>query len=135
VRSRAAPRRREQQQQQQQHLIAAGLPLDVTGKPIPYWLWKLHGLGVEYQCEICGNYSYWGHYAFEKHFQEWRHQHALKILGIPNHKAFNNVTTIKEAIARMSLPSLPILCAFFFRLDFRQFSLLHCAYDWQYTRR
>jgi splicing factor 3A subunit 3 len=76
-----------------------GLPLDVTGKPIPYWLWKLHGLGVEYQCEICGNYSYWGHYAFEKHFQEWRHQHALKILGIPNHKAFNNVTTIKEAIA------------------------------------
>jgi splicing factor 3A subunit 3 len=29
-----------------------GLPLDVTGKPIPYWLWKLHGLGVEYQCEV-----------------------------------------------------------------------------------
>ncbi len=29
-----------------------GLPLDVTGKPIPYWLWKLHGLGVEYSCEV-----------------------------------------------------------------------------------
>jgi len=76
-----------------------GLPLDVTGKPIPYWLWKLHGLGVEYQCEICGNYSYWGHYAFEKHFQEWRHQHAMKILGIPNTKAFHHITTINDALA------------------------------------
>jgi len=76
-----------------------GLPLDVTGKPIPYWLWKLHGLGVEYQCEICGNYSYWGHYAFEKHFQEWRHQHAMKILGLPNTKAFHHITTINDALA------------------------------------
>jgi len=76
-----------------------GLPLDVTGKPIPYWLWKLHGLGVEYQCEICGNYSYWGMYAFEKHFSEWRHQNAMKILGIPNTKHFLNVTTINEALA------------------------------------
>lgn len=76
-----------------------GLPLDVTGKPIPYWLWKLHGLGVEYKCEICGGYSYWGIYAFEKHFNEWRHSNAMKILGIPNTKHFMNVTTINEAIA------------------------------------
>ena len=31
------------------------LPLGWDGKPIPYWLYKLHGLGVEYKCEVCGN--------------------------------------------------------------------------------
>ena len=45
------------------------VPLDWTGKPIPYWLYKLHGLNVEYKCEICGNVSYWGPRAFERHFQ------------------------------------------------------------------
>jgi splicing factor 3A subunit 3 len=45
------------------------LPLGWDGKPIPYWLYKLHGLGVEYKCEICGNQSYWGRRAFDRHFQ------------------------------------------------------------------
>ncbi len=44
-------------------------PVGWDGKPIPYWLYKLHGLGVEYKCEICGNYSYWGRKSYEKHFQ------------------------------------------------------------------
>ena len=35
-------------------------PLGWDGKPIPYWLYKLHGLNLEFKCEICGNYSYWG---------------------------------------------------------------------------
>jgi splicing factor 3A subunit 3 len=35
-----------------------GLPLGWDGKPIPYWLYKLHGLNVRYSCEICGNYVY-----------------------------------------------------------------------------
>jgi splicing factor 3A subunit 3 len=26
------------------------LPLGWDGKPIPYWLYKLHGLGIEYKC-------------------------------------------------------------------------------------
>jgi splicing factor 3A subunit 3 len=37
------------------------LPLGWDGKPIPYWLYKLHGLGVEYRCEIC-NHTYMGRY-------------------------------------------------------------------------
>jgi splicing factor 3A subunit 3 len=45
------------------------LPLGWDGKPIPYWLYKLHGLNQEFKCEICGNYSYWGRRAYEKHFQ------------------------------------------------------------------
>ena len=45
------------------------LPLGWDGKPIPYWLYKLHGLGVEYPCEICGGFVYLGRKAFEKHFQ------------------------------------------------------------------
>lgn len=28
------------------------LPLGFDGRPIPYWLYKLHGLGTEFKCEI-----------------------------------------------------------------------------------
>ncbi|KAG6752707.1 hypothetical protein POTOM_042743 [Populus tomentosa] len=73
------------------------LPMGWDGKPIPYWLYKLHGLGQEFKCEICGNYSYWGRRAFERHFKEWRHQHGMRCLGIPNTKNFNEITSIKEA--------------------------------------
>ncbi|KAB1205035.1 Splicing factor 3A subunit 3 [Morella rubra] len=73
------------------------LPMGWDGKPIPYWLYKLHGLGQEFKCEICGNYSYWGRRAFERHFKEWRHQHGMRCLGIPNTKNFNEITSIEEA--------------------------------------
>src|SRR4051794_384311 len=33
------------------------LPMGWDGKPIPYWLYKLHGLGQEFKCEICGGAS------------------------------------------------------------------------------
>lgn len=49
------------------------LPLGWDGKPIPFWLYKLHGLGVEYTCEICSNFAYRGRKNFERHFQEARH--------------------------------------------------------------
>lgn len=39
------------------------LPLGWDGKPIPYWLYKLHGLGVEYRCEICSDGVYMGRLA------------------------------------------------------------------------
>lgn len=75
------------------------LPLGWDGKPIPYWLYKLHGLGVEHKCEICGNQSYWGRRAFDRHFQEWRHAHGMRALGIPNTKHFHDITSIADAIA------------------------------------
>eukprot|EP00747_Dinoflagellata_sp_TGD_P162439 gnl/TRDRNA2_/TRDRNA2_180057_c0_seq1.p1 gnl/TRDRNA2_/TRDRNA2_180057_c0~~gnl/TRDRNA2_/TRDRNA2_180057_c0_seq1.p1 ORF type:complete len:531 (+),score=148.42 gnl/TRDRNA2_/TRDRNA2_180057_c0_seq1:84-1676(+) len=74
------------------------LPLGWDGKPIPFWLYKLHGLGIEYKCEICGNYSYWGRRAFEKHFQEWRHAFGMRCLKIPNTSHFKDITKIEEAI-------------------------------------
>jgi splicing factor 3A subunit 3 len=74
------------------------LPIGWDGKPIPYWLYKLHGLGNEYTCEICGNFVYMGRKAFEKHFTEWRHTHGLKCLGIPNSKHFLEITMINDAI-------------------------------------
>lgn len=73
------------------------LPMGWDGKPIPYWLYKLHGLGQEFNCEICGNQSYWGRRAYERHFKEWRHQHGMRCLGIPNTKNFNEITSIQEA--------------------------------------
>lgn len=75
------------------------LPLGWDGKPIPYWLYKLHGLGVEYPCEICGNYVYMGRKAFDKHFQEWRHAHGMRCLGIPNTRQFHEITKIADAYA------------------------------------
>lgn len=72
------------------------LPLDWDGKPIPFWLWKLHGLGVQFPCEICGNYVYMGRRAFDQHFYEWRHSHGMKCLGIPNTSHFFQITKIEE---------------------------------------
>ena len=74
------------------------LPMGWDGKPIPYWLYKLHGLGIEFKCEICGGASYWGRRAFEKHFQEWRHAYGMKCLKIPNTVHFKDVTDIEHAL-------------------------------------
>ncbi|KAF2021203.1 hypothetical protein BU24DRAFT_361813 [Aaosphaeria arxii CBS 175.79] len=73
------------------------LPLDWSGKPIPFWLYKLHGLGNEFPCEICGNYNYMGRRQFEKHFNETRHIYGLKCLGITNTTLFREITKIDEA--------------------------------------
>lgn len=73
------------------------LPLAWDGKPIPFWLYKLHGLGVEFPCEVCGNFVYMGRRAFDKHFNEPRHIHGLKCLGITNTTLFREITSIQEA--------------------------------------
>ncbi|KAF2754816.1 splicing factor 3a subunit 3 [Pseudovirgaria hyperparasitica] len=74
------------------------LPLAWDGKPIPFWLYKLHGLGVEFPCEICGNFVYMGRRAFDKHFSEARHTWGLKALGITNTTLFREITGIQEAL-------------------------------------
>ena len=74
------------------------LPIGWDGKPIPYWLYKLNGLNKEFKCEICGNYSYWGRRAFERHFQEWRHAYGMRCLRVPNTQHFRDITRIDEAI-------------------------------------
>ncbi|CAF1279815.1 unnamed protein product, partial [Didymodactylos carnosus] len=75
------------------------LPLGWDGKPIPYWLYKLHGLNMYYNCEICGNHKYRGPKAFQRHFAEWRHAHGMRCLGIPNTAHFANIVLIEDAIA------------------------------------
>lgn len=74
------------------------VPLGWDGKPIPFWLYRLHGLGVEFPCEICGNYVYKGRRAFEKHFNEARHIYNLKCLGITNPTLFRDITKMDEAV-------------------------------------
>lgn len=74
------------------------LPIGWDGKPIPFWLYKLHNLGQEYKCEICGNYSYWGKKAFEEHFSQWRHANGMRALGIPNTTHFKEITSIADAV-------------------------------------
>lgn len=75
------------------------LPIGPDGQPIPFWLWKLHGLGIEFNCEICGNYTYKGRKAFSKHFFEQKHMHGLRCLGIPpSLKAFKDIVKIDDAV-------------------------------------
>ncbi|KIM29435.1 hypothetical protein M408DRAFT_328707 [Serendipita vermifera MAFF 305830] len=75
------------------------LPLGWDGKPIPYWLYKLHGLGVEYRCEICSDFVYMGRKNFERHFQASRHAFGMRALGLPNTKHFHEITKIEDALA------------------------------------
>ena len=75
------------------------LPLGWDGRPIPYWLYKLHGLDQEFKCEICGDASYWGRRAFDQHFNEWRHSHGMRCLRIPNSAHFHGVTKMDDAVA------------------------------------
>ena len=81
-----------------------------------FWLYKLlaHRLGqadpvlaalqaarpqLEFKCEICGGASYWGPREVERHFQEARHAHSMRCLGINNTKAFHGITQIDQACA------------------------------------
>ena len=73
------------------------VPLDFDGKPIPYWLFKLHGLNHYYPCEICGGETYRGRRNFELHFADSKHTLGMRSLGIPNTKHFHGVTTIQDA--------------------------------------
>jgi len=75
------------------------LPLGWDGRPIPYWLYKLHGLDKEFICEICGRHAYRGRREFERHFRETRHATGMRALGIPNTKEFYEVTRIADAQA------------------------------------
>ncbi|BEI85280.1 hypothetical protein CcaverHIS002_0506810 [Cutaneotrichosporon cavernicola] len=75
------------------------LPLGWDGKPIPFWLYKLHGLGVEFKCEICSDHVYMGRKAFDRHFQESRHAFGMRALGLPNTRHFHEITKIADALA------------------------------------
>lgn len=94
------------------------LPLGWDGKPIPYWLYKLHGLGVEYRCEICSDHVYMGRLVllvllvenprrshcwcrknFDRHFQESRHAFGMRAMGLPNTKHFHEITRIADALS------------------------------------
>jgi splicing factor 3A subunit 3 len=75
------------------------LPLGWDGKPIPYWLYRLHGLNREFKCNICGGFSYWGERAYRRHFQDWRHNYGMRCLEIPNTKEFHHIVEPEDAKA------------------------------------
>eukprot|EP01060_Flectonema_neradi_P022804 TRINITY_DN31008_c0_g1_i1.p1 TRINITY_DN31008_c0_g1~~TRINITY_DN31008_c0_g1_i1.p1 ORF type:complete len:479 (+),score=101.45 TRINITY_DN31008_c0_g1_i1:43-1437(+) len=75
------------------------LPLGYDGQPIPFWLYRLHGLNMKFPCEICRGFEYVGPKAFDKHFQEPRHAHGMRCLGIPNTVHFHHVVGIQEALS------------------------------------
>jgi splicing factor 3A subunit 3 len=75
------------------------LPLGWDGKPIPVWLYKLHGLNKFFHCEICGDETYRGQRDYEKHFGESKHSYGMKCLKIPNSKHFHGITKVEDAKA------------------------------------
>jgi len=90
----------EEEEEEERIYNPLKLPLGWDGKPIPYWLYKLHGLGVEYRCEICSDHVYMGRKNFERHFQESRHAFGMRALGLPNTKHFHEITKIEDALTR-----------------------------------
>mmetsp|Transcript_10546 Transcript_10546/g.43943 ORF Transcript_10546/g.43943 Transcript_10546/m.43943 type:complete len:167 (+) Transcript_10546:1242-1742(+) len=74
------------------------VPLGWDGKPIPYWLYKLHGLNHEFRCEVCGDVTYRGPRNFERHFTEARHTHNLKMLGVQYSRYYYMVTQIDDVL-------------------------------------
>ncbi|AGO12274.1 AaceriAEL085Wp [[Ashbya] aceris (nom. inval.)] len=88
---------RQQQPAHPDDVNPLNLPLGPDGYPIPYWLYKLQGLDIEYSCEICGNHVYKGRRVFERHFQEQRHIYGLRCLGIEPSPAFKDIYKISEA--------------------------------------
>ncbi|XP_068188721.1 splicing factor 3A subunit 3-like isoform X4 [Antennarius striatus] len=89
----------EKQAEKMLRLSLSFSPREPVTPPIPYWLYKLHGLNINYNCEICGNFNYRGPKAFQRHFAEWRHAHGMRCLGIPNTAHFANVTQIEDAVS------------------------------------
>ncbi|RYE96663.1 MAG: DUF3449 domain-containing protein, partial [Methanobacteriota archaeon] len=89
----------EEEEDEQPIYNPLNVPLGDDGKPIALWLFKLHGLNIKYECEICGGATYAGRRAFDRHFQERRHADSMRALGIPNTKHFHDITSIADAQA------------------------------------
>ena len=73
--------------------------VDWEGKPIPYWQYKLHGMNLTFDCEICGDVRYRGPLAYHQHFSQHQHTEKLRALGIPYSDAFDGVAKIDDAVA------------------------------------
>ena len=87
----------EDEKRRRRRLTKKNYPVGPDGNPLPYWLYRLQGLSHEFKCQICGNASYFGRKAFERHFTDARHTYGLKCLGIDNSRDFFQVTSIDSA--------------------------------------
>jgi splicing factor 3A subunit 3 len=93
----AKDRRQEEDEEVEQPVYnPKDVPLGWDGKPIPYWLYKLHGLNHEFKCEICGEATYKGPRAFERHFTDAQHVNGLRCLGVNYSKHYYMVTRIAD---------------------------------------
>lgn len=77
--------------------IMSSMPVGPDGVPMPFWLYKLQGLDVNYTCEICSNETFQGRRAFQRHFGGSKHRFRLRCLGIEPSPAFNGISSIEEA--------------------------------------
>lgn len=80
-------------------MMKKNYPIGPDGNPLPFWLYRLQGLSHEFKCQICGNASYFGRKAFERHFADTRHAYGLKCLGIENSRDYFEITSIDKVIA------------------------------------
>jgi len=71
--------------------------VDVDGRPIPKWLWKVKGLHLTFTCQICAGAEFKGRKAFESHFGKPQHCNALGRLGIVYSKALDLIENVADA--------------------------------------
>jgi splicing factor 3A subunit 3 len=75
------------------------VPLDWDGKPIPYWMYKLHGLRFSFPCEVCGDITYQGPKVGQAHFSRAEHAAGMRRLGVPNSAHFHGLSKIADVLA------------------------------------
>jgi splicing factor 3A subunit 3 len=76
------------------------LPIGPDGRPMPFWLWKLKGLGHEFHCDLC-NERFQGRAAYEKHFRGSKHIDGLKKLGVTQDFELFNDLNEKQAVLEL----------------------------------
>ncbi|VFQ97190.1 unnamed protein product [Cuscuta campestris] len=88
---------REEEEEDQQIYNPLKLPMGWDGKPIPYWLYKLHGLGQEFKCEIWGTTVTGVVELTNDISRNGGINMECDALASQIHKNFNEITSIEEA--------------------------------------
>lgn len=88
-----------EEEEEDENVNPLNLPIGPDGRPMPFWLWKVKGLGHEFKCEICDNEIFKGRSNYLKHFKNETHIEGLKKIGINNnYQLFKDLNTKKEVL-------------------------------------
>ncbi|CCH59003.1 hypothetical protein TBLA_0B01600 [Henningerozyma blattae CBS 6284] len=62
---------------------ASASTVEVDGRHVPRWLYRLQGLSSIFTCELCDGREFHGRTRYERHFTSTQHRTRLVCLGVP----------------------------------------------------